>query len=60
CLIQVARWNAVCGESRMHGVEVGKRWRAIQSLTYTYSASPNYESLSKYILKDIISQFSDK
>lgn len=30
------RWNAVCDESRMHGVEQGKRWRYLQSLTYCY------------------------
>ena len=22
------RWNAVCGESRMHGAKRGKRWKA--------------------------------
>ena len=31
------RWNAVCDESRMHGVERGKRWRLYQNLTYRYS-----------------------
>ena len=27
------RWNAVCGESRMHGVEPGKSRRLSQRLT---------------------------
>ncbi len=27
----------MCGESRMHGVGRGKRWRLLQSLTYRYS-----------------------
>lgn len=31
------RWNAVCDESRMHGVERGKRWRLYQNLTYRYN-----------------------
>ena len=33
------RWNAVCGESRMHGVEWGKSPRWYQRLTYHYKES---------------------
>ncbi|MCR6108746.1 hypothetical protein HXA32_20955 [Salipaludibacillus agaradhaerens] len=30
------RGNAVCDESRMHGVGRGKRWRLLQNLTYRH------------------------
>lgn len=26
-LVYLNRWNAVCGETRMHGVSWGKSWR---------------------------------
>ena len=31
------RWNAVCGESRTHGVEQGKIQRLFQRITYCYN-----------------------
>ena len=35
-MTRINRWNAVCGESRMHGVEWGKIPRLYQRITYHY------------------------
>ena len=42
------RWNAVCGESRTHGVEWGKSPRLYQRLTYHYYIAVAF---TKYIDK---------
>lgn len=34
--LRFIRWSAVCGETRMHGAERGKRRRQHQTLTYRY------------------------
>lgn len=50
---KVDRWNAVCDESRMHGVEWGKALRHRQGATYHYPNMLDATTLSDKMEKQI-------